>query len=60
VLMTAPPVLSSSETLALALTGSMVVLVARAHTTGVDDIAESARRLAQTGQVPSGVVLNGV
>jgi tyrosine-protein kinase Etk/Wzc len=60
VLMTAPPVLSSSETLALALTGSMVVLVARARTTGVDDIAESARRLAQTGQVPSGVVLNGV
>lgn len=60
VLMAAPPVLSSSETLSLAVTGSMVVLVARARTTDVDEIAESARRLAQTGQFPSGVILNGV
>jgi Mrp family chromosome partitioning ATPase len=38
----------------------VVVLVARARKTAVDDIAESARRLTQAGQVPSGVVLNGV
>jgi tyrosine-protein kinase Etk/Wzc len=60
VLLAAPPVLSSSETLSLAPTASVVVLVARARKTAVDDIAQSARRLTQAGQLPSGVVLNGI
>jgi tyrosine-protein kinase Etk/Wzc len=60
VILTAPPVLRSSETLSLALTAAVVVLVARARKTAVDDIAQSARRLTQAGQLLSGVVLNGV
>jgi tyrosine-protein kinase Etk/Wzc len=60
VLVAAPPVLRSSDTLSLAATASLVVVVARARKTAVDEIAECARRLTQAGQVPSGVVLNGV
>ncbi|HTH77994.1 MAG TPA: GNVR domain-containing protein [Ramlibacter sp.] len=60
VVLAAPPVLRSSETLSLALTAAMIVLVARARKTAVEDIAESARRLTQAGQSLSGVVLNGV
>jgi tyrosine-protein kinase Etk/Wzc len=60
VILAAPPVLRSSETLSLALVAAVVVLVARARKTAVDDIALSARRLTQAGQLLSGVVLNGV
>jgi tyrosine-protein kinase Etk/Wzc len=60
VLLNAPPILRSSETLSLALGAAMVVLVARAGKTAVEEIAECARRLTQAGQLPSGVVLNGV
>jgi tyrosine-protein kinase Etk/Wzc len=60
VIVTAPPVLRSAETLSLALTAAMVVLVARARRTAIDDVAQSARRLTQAGQLLSGVVLNGV
>ena len=59
VLIAAPPVLSSAETLSIAGTAT-VLLVTRAHETLVDQISESARRLAQAGQFASGVVLNGV
>jgi tyrosine-protein kinase Etk/Wzc len=60
VLLAAPPVLKSSETLSLALEAATVVLVARARKTEVDEIAQSSRRLNQAGQLLSGVVLNGV
>jgi tyrosine-protein kinase Etk/Wzc len=60
VILTAPPVLRSAETLSIASTSAMIVLVARAEKTRCDEISESARRLSQAGQFPSGVVLNGV
>lgn len=59
VLLAAPPILRSAETLALA-ASAMVVLVARARRTSVEEITESARRLSQAGQVPSGIVLNAI
>jgi tyrosine-protein kinase Etk/Wzc len=60
VLLMAPPVLRSAETLSMASIAAMIVLIARAEKTSVDEIRESARRLSQAGQFPSGVVLNGV
>jgi tyrosine-protein kinase Etk/Wzc len=60
VILAAPPVLRSSETLSMVSAAGTVVMVARARKTAIDDIAESARRLTQSGQFPSGVVLNGV
>ncbi len=60
VLLTAPPVLSSAETLSLASAAATVLLVTRARKTATSEISESARRLSQAGQFTSGVVLNGV
>jgi tyrosine-protein kinase Etk/Wzc len=60
VLVTAPPVLSSADTLSMASSAATVVLVTRAHKTLVDEISQSARRLAQAGQFSSGVVVNGI
>lgn len=60
VLLTAPPVLCSAETLSMASAAATVLLVTRARKTTVDEISQSARRLAQAGQLASGVVLNGV
>ena len=59
VLLAAPPVLSSAETLSIAPSAATVLLVTRAHKTVVDEISHSAARLAQAGQFASGVVLNG-
>lgn len=60
VILTGPPVLRSGETLSIAATSSMIVLVARAEKTLPEEISESARRLSQAGQFPSGVILNGI
>lgn len=60
VLLSGPPVLHSAETLTIASSAGMVVLVAQAHKTAVEDIGECARRLSLAGQIPSGVVLNGL
>ena len=60
VLLAAPPVLCSAETLSMASGSATVLLVTRAQKTRASEIAESARRLSQAGQFASGVVLNGV
>lgn len=60
VLLTAPPLLGSAETISMAATGATVLLVTRARKTLVSEITESAWRLSQAGQFSSGVVLNGV
>jgi tyrosine-protein kinase Etk/Wzc len=60
VLIIAPPLLDSAETLSMASAAATVLLVTRAGKTLVNEIAESARRLSQAGQLASGVLLNGV
>lgn len=60
VLLAAPPLLSSAETLSMASTAATVLLVTRARRTLASEIVESARRLSQAGPfAASGVVLNG-
>ena len=60
VMLMAPPILHSAETLSMISSAATVLVVARAGKTPVDDVIESARRLSQAGQIPSGVILNGV
>ena len=60
VVLMAPPILRSAETLSMASSAATVLIVARAGKTSVDEITECARRLSQAGQFPSGIVLNGV
>jgi Mrp family chromosome partitioning ATPase len=58
VILTAPPVLQSGEALMIASAATSVMLVARARTTHVEALAESAVRLSKVGRFPAGVLLN--
>ncbi|MES2979586.1 MAG: GNVR domain-containing protein [Pseudomonadota bacterium] len=60
VVVAAPPVLESADVLTMAPAATLVILVARARKTHVDQIIESALRLSQVGRSPGGVVLNAV
>lgn len=60
VLIDSPPVLVASDTLTIAPHCAVLLLVARAGQTQLGEIAESTRRLAQTGCAPHGVVFNGM
>jgi tyrosine-protein kinase Etk/Wzc len=53
-----PPVLQAAETLFLASASDSILLVARSEKTQTEEIAESARRLAQWGHEISGVIVN--
>ncbi len=58
VLIDTPPVLVATDTAVIAPYAGAVLLVARALVTGLGDLEESKRRLAQTGVQPRGVVFN--
>jgi len=58
VLVDSPPVLVASDTTILAPHAGTVLMVARALITGLGEIEESKRRLAQTGVQAKGVVFN--
>ncbi|WP_179405211.1 GNVR domain-containing protein [Burkholderia guangdongensis] len=59
VLVVAPPVLAWSDAGAFAPLAGTVLLVARAGATRLAALADAARRLADYGVAPDGVVLNG-
>lgn len=60
VIVDTPPVLVAADTAAVAPHCGVVLLVARADQTQLGELNESARRLAQGGKSPSGVVFNGM
>lgn len=60
VIVDTPPVLVAADTAAVAPHCGVVLLVARADQTQLGELNESARRLAQGGKRPSGVVFNGM
>ncbi|MCW2573779.1 MAG: exopolysaccharide transport protein family [Frankiales bacterium] len=58
VIIAGPPVLQAAETLFLAAAADSIFLVARSEQTQAEEIAECARRLAQSGHEISGVIFN--
>ncbi|MBP7127420.1 hypothetical protein KBD49_13750 [Myxococcota bacterium] len=59
-LVVGPPVLPAVDAELLARSCDQVILVARAHGTRARDLQRSARRLADAGRAPAGVILAGV
>ena len=60
VLIDTPPVLAVSDACVLAQRAGTVLLVARAETTTLGELQETAKRLAQAGGSVRGVVFNGL
>lgn len=60
VIVSVPPVLTSSAAAALASSVGTVLLVARTGQTSFRDLAECASRLSQVGRTFNGIILNGV
>jgi tyrosine-protein kinase Etk/Wzc len=58
VLVDTPPVLVASDTVTLAPEAGTVMMIARAMVTGLGELEESRRRLAQNGVQVRGVVFN--
>ena len=60
VIIDSAPVLVAADTLSIANYVGVLLLVARAGQTYVGDLHESARRLAQSGKPPTGVLFNAL
>lgn len=60
VIIDSAPVLVAADTLSIANHVGVLLLVARAGQTYIGDINESARRLAQSGKAPNGVLFNAL
>jgi tyrosine-protein kinase Etk/Wzc len=60
IIMDTPPVLVAADTAAIALNAGAVLLVARADTSQLGELTESAKRLAQAGKAVSGVLFNAM
>jgi tyrosine-protein kinase Etk/Wzc len=58
VLVDTPPVLVASDTVTLAPEAGTVMMIARAMVTGLGELEETRRRLAQNGVQVRGVVFN--
>jgi len=60
VIVDTPPILAVADTMMMARHANVLLLVARSGQSRLGDLREACKRLRQCGQMPTGVILNGV